>query len=181
MIAHAGLPEGGFESAGLHVGAKENRLVLPRHAAGEPGVFDLLNDGAGFGFVVGKRVQSDFFALAFLRPQLFAAAAGVVLYDGIGGLENGGGGAVVLFELDDFDGGVMFLHVEQVGDFRAAPAVDALIIVADHAEVPMFAREQMDELELGGVGILVFVHHHVTIFPGATGFERLGMLLLNSR
>ena len=69
----------------------------------------------------------------------------------------------------------MLFHVEQVGDFRAAPAVNALVVIADHAEVAMLLRERVDELELRGVGVLIFVHHHVAIFRAA-GFERVGML-----
>ena len=69
----------------------------------------------------------------------------------------------------------MLLEVEQIGDFRAAPAINALVIVADHAKIPVLLRERMDQLKLRGVGVLIFVHHHVTIFRAA-GFQRIGML-----
>ena len=68
----------------------------------------------------------------------------------------------------------MFFEVEQVGDFRAAPAVDALVVIADDAEVAMNLRERMDEFELRGVRVLILVHHDVAIF-GAAGFEGVGM------
>ncbi len=42
----------------------------------------------------------------------------------------------------------MFFQVEQVGDLRAAPAVDALVVVAHHAEVAMLQRQRVDELKL---------------------------------
>src|SRR6184192_3916766 len=61
----------------------------------------------------------------------------------------------------------MLFHVEQVGDLRAAPAVDALVIVAHHAEVAMLPRQRVHEPELSGVRVLVFVHHHVTILRAA--------------
>ena len=64
---------------------------------------------------------------------------------------------------------------EQVGDFRAAPAVNALVIVADHAEIPMLFRQRMNEFKLRGVRVLILVHHDVLIFRAA-GFERVGML-----
>ena len=70
--------------------------------------------------------------------------------------------------------GKMLLHVEEIGDFRAAPAVDALVVIADDAEIAMLAGERMDEIELGGVGVLIFVHHDVTILRAA-GFEGVGM------
>ena len=81
-----------------------------------------------------------------------------------------------MLELDDLGLREVLLHVEQVGDLRAAPAVDALVIIADDAEVAMLAGQGLNELELGGVGVLVFIDHHVTVF-GAAGFQRLGMLL----
>ena len=49
----------------------------------------------------------------------------------------------------------MLFHIEQVGDFRAAPAVDALVVIADDAQIAVLLREGMHELELCGVCILV--------------------------
>ncbi len=69
----------------------------------------------------------------------------------------------------------MLLDLEQVGDFRAAPAVNALIVVADHAKVAVLAGQVMDQAELRGVGVLVFIHHHVAV-AGAAGFQRHGLL-----
>ena len=83
-------------------------------------------------------LQQDFFARAFLRPELLAAAADVVFDDRVGRVEDGVGRTIILLELDHFHFRKMFLHVEQVGDFRAAPAVDALVVIADDAQVPMF-------------------------------------------
>ena len=90
-----------------------------------------------------------------------------MLDDGVGRVEDGLGGAVILLELDDFDLGEMLFHVEQVGDFRAAPAVNALVIVADDAQVAMLLRQRLHQLELRGVGVLVFIHHHVAVLRAA--------------
>ena len=68
----------------------------------------------------------------------------------------------------------MLLHVEQIGDLRAAPAVDALVVVAHDAEVAVVGGQLADELELGGVGVLVFVHHHISILRAAGG-QGVGM------
>ena len=59
VIAHAGLAQGGFQRARLGVGAEENGLVRPGRALGQPGVFDLLDDGARLLLVVGEGVQRD--------------------------------------------------------------------------------------------------------------------------
>ena len=61
----------------------------------------------------------------------------VVFDDGVGGVENGGGAAVILLQLHDLDLGKMLFQFEQVGNFRAAPAVDALVVIADDAKIPV--------------------------------------------
>ena len=53
------------------------------------------------------------------------------------------------------------LEVEQVADLRAAEAVDALVGVADDADVAVRRPERDDELVLGAVGVLVLVDEHV--------------------
>ena len=67
VVAHAGLAQGGFQRARLGVGAEQDRLVRPRHALGQPRVFDLLDDGPRLLLVVGKGVQGD------LRPVALSA------------------------------------------------------------------------------------------------------------
>ena len=68
----------------------------------------------------------------------------------------------------------MFFHIEQVGDFRSPPAIDALVIITDHAEVPMLPRHCLYQLELRGISILIFIDHYITIF-GPALFQRVGM------
>src|SRR6185437_10551221 len=165
-----------FERTRLLVGAEQNRVAAPRNAPGEARVIDLLHYRARFLFIVIESVQNDFWAVSLVGPELFAAAAQVVFDDRICRAQDGVCGTVILLELDDFDLGKMFFHVKQVGNFRAAPAVNALVIVADDTEIAMLLRQGMDELELRGVGVLVFVHHYVLIF-GAAGFQRVGMFL----
>jgi len=79
----------------------------------------------------------------------------------VGGLEDPGGGAVVLLQLDDAQPGVVLREQAQVLDVGAAPAVDRLIVVAHGGEG--FARpgEQFQELVLGAVGVLVFIDEEV--------------------
>ena len=79
-----------------------------------------------------------------------------------------------MLEFDNLDLGKMLFHVEQVRNFGSAPAINALVIITDHAQIAMLARQRMNKFELGGVRILIFIHHHVTVFALAS-FERLGM------
>ena len=79
--------------------------------------------------------------------------------------EDVAGRAVVLLQLDDLRAGEVLLEVEDVGDVRAAPLVDALVIVADDADVAVLFGQRPDELVLDMVGVLVLVDHDVAESP----------------
>ena len=53
------------------------------------------------------------------------------------------------------------LEVEHVGEIRSAPAVDRLVVVADHEQIAMLGRKRLDQPELRVIGVLVLVHQHV--------------------
>ena len=69
----------------------------------------------------------------------------------------------------------MPFKVEQVRDLGPAPAVDALVIIANDAKVSVFAGEEMNQIELSRIGILIFINHHVTELVAAGG-EHIGMI-----
>ncbi len=74
-----------------------------------------------------------------------------------GGVEDHLGGAVVLGEDDLPAAGVEPTEREQVGGGGAPPAVDGLVVVADHGEVRRLPRQELEHLELGVVGVLELV------------------------
>ena len=143
MIADIGRAQRGFQRARLLVRAEQDRTILPGNPIREPLKLNRRHDFARLVLVVAKSVQQDFCARALAGPQIFSAPLDVVLDDGVRGVENGRRAAVILFELDDFDFGEMLFQIQQVGDFRAAPAVDALVVVADDAKIPVLLRERM--------------------------------------
>src|SRR5437764_13166248 len=63
----------------------------------------------------------------------------------------------------------MPFKVEQVRDLGPAPAVDALVIIANDAKVSVFAGEEMNQIELSRIGVLIFINHHVTELVAAGG------------
>ena len=69
--------------------------------------------------------------------------------------------AVVLFQFDDLRAGIILFEIEDVGDIRAAPTVDGLVLIADHANVVMVSDEQSQQAVLAVVGVLVFIHENV--------------------
>ena len=88
VVADPGLAQGGFQGPGLGVGAEENGLIGPGNSPGQSIIVDQLDDGARFLFVVGEGVEGDLRAVAHARPEFLAAAADIVLDDGVGGLQG---------------------------------------------------------------------------------------------
>ncbi len=73
-------------------------------------------------------------------------------------MEDGLGGAVVFLQADDFRVGEEFFKLQDVGDFRAAPAVDGLVVIAYHADVVGRADELLEEAHLEGVRVLELIY-----------------------
>ena len=169
-VGRAGAYERLFQHARLGVGAVKHRhlpravfLRLPPRHGGDVGGLVALVEGA---------VEGDLFALAGLGPQRLFLAAAVVGDDLVGGVEYVGGRAVVLFQFDHFGVGKILFKIEDVADVRPAPAVDGLVVVADHAEVALLAREQAHQFVLRGVGVLILVHQYVVEAVAVIGKHR---------
>ena len=134
LVRQSRVDERLLKGAGLRVGAVHDghvrvgdRLlgVQARDLAGYPGRLLLR--------VVG-RVADDRLALAERRPQLLRLASLVVGDDGVGRVEDGLRGAVVLFEHDGPRVGEILLEVLDVADVGAAERVDGLVGVAHHGD-----------------------------------------------
>ena len=137
----------------------------------------------GLGDLVIAAGEGDRLALAAGGAQHLIDPLGIVGDQGIGGFENGGGGAIVLLQLHHRARGLIgrpvaevVLEAHQDREVGRPEAVDALVGVAHHehrAAVPVVeglgiaavGDEQLDQVVLGAVGVLVFVHQHVTETP----------------
>ena len=53
------------------------------------------------------------------------------------------------------------LEAENVRHFRAAPAIDRLIVVSHHAQIAMPAGQRLHDAILAAVGVLIFVDQQV--------------------
>ncbi len=98
-----------------------------------------------------------------LRPEVLLLALLVDGDDGVGGVEDGLGGAVVLLQVDDAGVRVVALEVEDVAQVGGAPGVDGLVGVADDADVAVPAGELADEHVLDDVGVLELVDQDVQV------------------
>ena len=150
-----------LELPGLCIGAVEHGDIVAAASLGHP-VLDAIDDEARLVlFVVGVVVE-DRLALVAGGPQLLAETAAVVVDQRVGGLEDGRGGTVVLLQADDPGAGKILLEVLDVLDARAAPAVDRLVVVADHEYRRFGPGQQPQPGVLDGIGVLELVHQDMT-------------------
>ena len=164
-----------FEDTGLGVGPDEDGHV----AVGFVADFVAVVDGAGdvIGFVVFGLglVMDDLVARRVFRPKCLSRPAFVVVDDGVGGVQDGLGRAVILFELDRRCVGIVPGKVDDVADVGTAPGVDTLVGIADDADVAPLGSQDLSKGILGVVRILIFVDQDVLepfliLFPDVVFF-----------
>jgi hypothetical protein len=98
-------------------------------------LLDLFTDGASFFFRIPCGDDGDLFAFGALRAQRLAEPALIVGDEMRGGGEDVRGRAIVALKANDLCAGKILVEAQDVVDFRAAPAVDRLIVVADAADI----------------------------------------------
>ena len=153
-----------FDDTALGVGAVEHRHFPVGHAAlGQ--LADPFADPGGLVPLVPGGIELDLFARRRLRPKDLFLSSLVVGDHLVGGVQDVGGGAVVLLQLDDLDVVKVLLKFQNVADVRPAPAVDGLVVVAHHAEVAGNVGQKADKLVLHVVRVLIFVHQDVLELP----------------
>ncbi len=87
-----------------------------------------------------------------------------------------GRGAVVLFQTNDRRAWKILFELEDVADFRAAPAIDRLVVVADAADVLVISRQQAQPQILRDVRILILVDEDIAE-PLLIALQDIRMLL----
>ncbi len=80
-------------------------------------------------------------------------------------VEDGLGRAVVPDEDDPLRLGIDLLEGQDVAERGAAEAEDALVVVADHGQVPVLRGQHLEELELDEVRVLELVDEDVAEAP----------------
>ena len=119
------------------------------------------SDEACLGLLVLHLDHADRLALAEVGPEALLEPVRVVCDDGVRGVEDPLGRAVVLLEPDH--GGVreVTFEVEDVADVGTAERVYGLIRVADREQVAMPRRQELRDAVLRVVGVLVLVDQQV--------------------
>ena len=84
--------------------------------------------------VIGN-IKFDSLAGVTICPELLALSADIVANDGVCSLEDMRRAAVVLLKTDDAAALVLILEREDIFDSCATEFIDALVIVADNADI----------------------------------------------
>ncbi len=152
------LPERLFNNAALGVGPEQDGEILPGALLLPADVFNVRDDELRFLRVSGHGNQPHCFSAALVGAQRLVPPAQVVADQGVGRVQDGGGAAVILLQLDD--GGVRekAFELQDVADLGAAPAVDGLVVVAYHADVVRGPHQMSQQAHLEAVGILELIH-----------------------
>ena len=122
---------------------------------------DLLDDKPSLIMLVAGHMQHQRIAGRIFRPHRFRLAAGIVVDQGIGRIEDHLGRAVILLQFDYRSFRVIFFKIKDVADIGAAPAVNALVRIADHAEVAVLCRQHPGQCVLRVVGVLIFIDQDI--------------------
>ena len=163
-----------FYRARLRVGTVEDRVVGKFRSTLDVFKYLIGNVSRLVVFVHGG-MKGYFFALAEIGPKIFTLSAYVICDNGVGGVEDVSGRAVVLLKLNNYRIGVFHFEVKDIFDSSAAETVDRLIVVSYDADVAVNACEKLAKLILRVVGILILVDHYVAELVGIV-FEDVGFL-----
>ena len=162
LIGNAGGDQPLFKFAGLEPGADQNGHAR-QFGPGPPVGLDLVHHQPGFLAAVPDGTDANGVAVALLGAgaQSLAQTARIVGDQGAGRRQNMGGGAVIAFQPHHGGAGEILLEAQDVAHFGPAPGIDALIVVADAADVAVLLRQQPQPQILGDVGVLIFIHQNI--------------------
>ena len=150
-----------LEAAALGVGAVEDDEVVPLQVFLTAQSADVVAHNHRLLAVALCRLQLQLLAVLVLAVDVLRYLAFVLADEAVGGLDDELCGAVVLLQLEELGVGVGLAEVKDIVDVGAAEAVDALGIVAHHADALALAGEQPDDALLGEVRVLILVDEHI--------------------
>ena len=173
-IGQADLNEAVLELARLELGAHEDGEIVERLArAMQP--LHRVADGAGFLRPVPHADDLHLLAHIGFGPQRLAEPLRIALDHARCRAQYMRRGAVILFEANGLRAGEIPLEPQDIGDLRAAPAIDGLVVVAHAADILALLGEEAQPEILAAIGVLIFVHHDVAEAL-LIGFQHLPVL-----
>ena len=103
----------------------------------------------------------DLFSGRLIGPQRLLFSSDIVCDHAVRRIQNILRTAVILLQLNDLRVRKILLKIEDISDIRTPKFVDRLIIVTDHTQIAVFARQQTDQFKLRRIRVLILVHHDI--------------------
>ncbi len=115
-----------------------------------------------FVLAVGCFVVAELRAALPVGPEILALALDVARHHRRCRLQDVLRRAIILLQANDAGFRKILLELQDVANVRAAPGVDALVLIADGADVVLAAGEHSHQLILRAVRVLILVDQEVT-------------------
>ena len=106
-------------------------------------------------------LKADVLSLSVLCPEAFCLPPPVIPDHFICRVQYILRRAVILLELNDLRIRKDLFKIQDIFDVGPAETINALVVVAYNAEVPVLFRQKAYKTELGRIGILILIHHDV--------------------
>ena len=152
-----------LQHARLVIRAEKHRKVLPRSLFGEVRGLHLLRNHVRLLLLILRDDDAHGLTLFIAAPQALRAAARVVFDQAVRRVQDRRRAAVVFLQLHDVRVREEVLKLRDVRDLRAAPAVDALVIVTHHADIVGRGHQRLQKPHLERIRVLELIHHHVVM------------------
>ena len=174
-VGHGAFPQRLLEDAALGVGAIQDGKVCPCLVfAPVQGLYFIAHDFALLHIAVGFE-HAEAVAFLLFGVDFLVDLPLVLFYQAVGCTDDALCGAVVLLQLEYLCSRPCLGEGQDIVDVRPAERVDALRVVAHHADVAVFGSQLAHDGVLGQVGVLVFVHQYI-MKMGAVFFEHVRMV-----
>ncbi len=149
-----------FEGARLRIFAEEDGKIriLPTSAHH---LTNAIGHKLRFLAVIGRCKIPDLGATQVVGPKGLFAALPHEFDDVVRRIKNHLRRTIILLKFHNFGTWEVLFKSQNVGNRCASPAVDRLIVVANHGQIVVIAREMAQQLVLCRVGILKLIHHHI--------------------
>ena len=171
-------PEHFFENAALGVGSVENGIFIEAVVGGMAAARDGLSHEGGFVVVAVSARHSDFFTFYFAAESAdnaFRDLPDILRNKRIGGFDDGRCRAVVCFELESLQSGILFFEREDIRYVGATERIDALGVVADDSQPIAPFGQAAYYAVLGKIGVLILVDKDISE-PSAKSVADFGLI-----
>ena len=164
LVGQAQHDEAVFKRAHLPGRTHQNGDIIVLVAGADKGL-DLVGDKTRFRIPVPQAAHLYLLAGIILGPQRLAKTRAVGPDEAGGRAENMPRRAVIAFQTDHGGAGKIGFEAQNVVHFRAAPAIDGLVVIAHTAHIARPARQEAQPEILADIGVLILVHQKIAEAP----------------